>query len=138
MEGVFFNQTITNVHVYKDLQIFLEDDIVVVRPQKDVILEVRDIFEIKRIAKELTNEQQSLILTDARNVYLGISRRARKFVAASQGRADVRIAEAYIVNTLPTKILANHYVNKDRQLDSVRVFDSKSRAKKWLRQFIEN
>ena len=124
--------------VYKDLRIFKEDGVVVIQPQTDTNLEVRDILNIRKIAAELCGQEKQLILTDTRDLYLGISTRARKFMSASSGTYDGRLAEAYVVNSLPMKIILNHYVNRNKPKNPVETFDSFDDAKRWLDGFIQN
>lgn len=123
---------------YKDLKIFLEDDVMVIQPMTDTNLEVRDIMNIRKIALEICGKEKQLILTDTRGQYLGISNRARKFMSRSSGKTDIRWAEAYVADSLPMKIIVNHYANSDQPPNPVNVFDSKEAAKQWLLEMNEN
>ena len=119
---------------YKDLKIFKEDDIIIIQPVTDTNLELRDIINIRKIAKDLCNSDKQLILTDVSDQYLGISTRARKFMSKSEDNVDIRMAEAYVTNSLPMKIIINHYVNSNQPRNQVETFDSREEAVEWLRQ----
>jgi predicted house-cleaning NTP pyrophosphatase (Maf/HAM1 superfamily) len=123
---------------YKDFQIFKHDDIIVIKPITDTTLELRDILNLRKIARDLCNNNKQLILTDVRGQYVGITNRARKFMWKSQGQEDVQMAEAYITNSLSMKIVVNHYVNSGRSSNSAGAFGSEEDAIKWLRQVREN
>ena len=124
--------------LYKDFVIRKEDEIVVISPMNDTCIEVRDILKFREIAKELTNSDKQLLLTDTRGKYVGVSGRAQKLLARSFGESDNRIAEAYVTDSLPMKIIVNHYVNAKQPRNPTCSFDTIESAKQWLLEFIEN
>ncbi|MBL4706479.1 MAG: hypothetical protein JKY54_18265, partial [Flavobacteriales bacterium] len=56
----------------------------------------------------------------------------------SQGDEDVRLAEAYVANSLPMRIMVNHYANSDQPKIPVKTFDSKEAARQWLKEMNKN
>lgn len=120
------------------LNIYKEGEIIVITPLEETALEVRDIINIRAIAKKLCPNQKQLFLTDTQGQYLSISNRARKFISESNGVDDNRLAEAYVTDSLPMRIMVNHYVNANQPENPIKTFDSKEDAKTWLLGVFEN
>src|SRR5665811_1037269 len=57
----------------------------------------------------LCNEKPTLFIIDTRNVYSTITPEARKYLANHAGLIKVRKAQAFLVNSLANKLIANFY-----------------------------
>ncbi len=124
---------------FRKLQISYNEEkqFVRIRSNSEISLQLRDVLQIHLIVERLAGGKTVPILTDARSGYIKVSKKARKFLARRQS-ADLRSAEAFLVEELPNRILANHYIKVDRPEHPVKAFNSEDDAVKWLSSFSEN
>ncbi len=112
----------------------LDDYIIELKFKDKVDFELDDAIETDRIYFELSKGKPFLALIDARDILGTISSEAREFFATDELVADIRIAEALVVNSLPIKLLASFYVKFHQTKNPKKVFTEYDKAVEWLKQ----
>jgi len=102
----------------EDIQIDLD----AVKIHADIILDLCDGFSYP-------------IILDGRNVTAIISHEAREFISSYEPIKKVRSAQAILVNTTPTRLLANFYIKFHRPKHPVKIFSKLENAEVWVSQF---
>ncbi len=89
---------------------------------------------------ELTNAYQILIgdskvpLLHIVGNYVTMDKDAREYSASEIG-LKFSIAEAFVINSLPQKMLANFYMRVNKPAVPTKFFDSIEKAEEWLKNF---
>lgn len=111
--------------------------------REDGILEivVKDNIDVDlNICKELTNTYKTLLgnnkalLLHIVGNFVTMDKEAREY-SASEAGLKYSIAEAFVINSLPQKILANFYMRINKPAVPSKFFDNREDAEEWLFQF---
>lgn len=108
-----------------------EDGIVVLEFGDHVELDVKEARELLQATKEISGAKKVLVLNVAGKQTTATSA-ARDF-AASPEAVEYTLAEAYVVNNLPQKIIANFYINFHKPLVPTKIFNNTDAAIIWLK-----
>lgn len=108
-----------------------EDGIVVLEFGDHIELDVKEAKELLQATKEISGGKKVLILNVAGKQTTATSA-ARDF-AASPEAVEYTLAEAYVVNNLPQKIIANFYINFHKPLVPTKIFNNTEAAILWLK-----
>lgn len=108
-----------------------EDGIVVLEFCDHIELDVKEAKELLQATKEISGGKKVLILNVAGKQTTATSA-ARDF-AASPEAVEYTLAEAYVVNNLPQKIIANFYINFHKPLVPTKIFNNTEAAILWLK-----
>jgi hypothetical protein len=84
------------------------------------------------VSLELVNGTPFYLLVDARNILSNMSHGARAYLTNKKEFQELNIAQAIIVNNMPTKILANFYMKFYKQPSPVKLFEDFNEGKTWL------
>jgi len=109
----------------------LEGNVVLLKFKEDVVFELRDAIETNKVIYAMVKGKPFLSLVDAR-IYGSISSDARDFFAKDLLTKDIRIAEAIVLNNLPTRLFAKFYIKISRLAHPVKIFSDLEDAKLWL------
>jgi hypothetical protein len=111
-----------------------DDGIVEVICGEDVRYEVEDLFEMHAASSRLVSKQRMpTLFMVGKNT--SISQDAMKYGATEEATA-LSAAEAYVIQSIPQKILANFYLRIHKPPVPTRFFDDRKEAEAWLRTFI--
>ena len=113
----------------------ITDRIVLLEFKPDIIFELEDATEVNTIIYDLIKGQPFLSLIDISNRYGSISAEARDYFAKDQKTKNIRLAEAFVVNNLPMRILANFYKQFHKPPNPIKFFKNKKEAVNWLNLF---
>ncbi len=108
-----------------------EDGIVVLEFGDNIELDVKEAKELLQATKEIAGGKKVLILNVAGKQTTATSA-ARDFAASAEA-IEYTLAEAYVVNNLPQKIIANFYINFHKPLVPTKIFNNKEAAIIWLK-----
>ena len=72
------------------------------------------------------------LLTDSRGVQGHVGLEAREIIRNHPGMLEFRVAEAFVVDNLPTRLIANFYLKFNRPPNPTRIFNSLESAEEWL------
>lgn len=128
-----------NIVAEKDLghsRIQLGDDgVLIMYCDDDVVYEESQIREIVDATGILTGGKKYPQITIA-GKYTSITREARDFIATDES-VKYNSAEAYIIQSLAQRILANFYLKFSVPKVPTKVFTDRGKAEEWIRQFIK-
>lgn len=115
----------------------------IVSHEKDAIVELffkdsvevdeDDAKEIDMIILKMVEGSKFLALTNALNINASITAEARDYFAKRSLLKDIRVAEALLINNLPTRILARFYAYFHRPANPIAIFGNRDEAITWLR-----
>lgn len=94
--------------------------------------EVLDVKEMLEKSTELANGKKYCYLADVRSTTARGSKEARAYAADNQYQKN-RIADAIIVRTTATKLLANFYIQFHKPKVKTRMFTNEEQAMEWLK-----
>ena len=109
----------------------LEGNVVLLKFKEDVVFELRDAIEANKAIYSAVKGKPFLSLVDAR-IYGSISAGAREFFAKDTLTKEIKIAEAIVINNLPSRLYAKFYVRLSRPANPVKIFNDINDAKLWL------
>ena len=109
----------------------LEGNVALLKFKEDVVFELRDAIETNKVIYSLVKGKPFLSLVDAR-IYGSISTDARDFFAKDRLTKDIRIAEAIVINNLPSRLFAKFYARLSRSTNPIKIFSDIDDAKLWL------
>ena len=99
---------------------------------KDKIdFDLQDAIEVDDLTYELVNGNPFVTVVDGRNVRSNMSHEARKHFATNKKITEIRKAQAIVVNSLHTKLIANFYMNFHKPSNPVKIFNDFDKAEKW-------
>ena len=108
----------------------IEKDIIEVHTMPEHETQKEDVDEINRVTKEFVNGNPHYVI-----VFVGrgstASKEVREYAAKETFRKNI-IAEAIIIDSLATRILASMYMKFARPKQKIKVVDSKKEAMNWI------
>lgn len=119
-----------DIFIHKDLKVFMvkyHANQEVDKSKAEIL--VNEIYQI-------VEKGYSLGLNDARGPHLEISKEAREIYSNNKS-LEKTIAQAVIVNELSTRILLNFFINLNKPVVPVKLFNSFDKALDWLLNFEE-
>lgn len=96
------------------------------------IIEVDDVKELVETVKEIGNGKQYANLITA-DEFVTLGHGVREFSATEFANAQT-IADAFVVKTLPEKLLANFYIRINKPPKPTRMFNDENKAIEWLKK----
>lgn len=111
------------------------DGIVEIRCADDFTYDVEHIVENHNYLKQISNNKKLLILNFTAQ-FTSITNEARSYVAKGYHQEFI-LAEAFLIHSLPQRILANFYVRVSNPVVHTSYFSYKDKeeAENWLKQF---
>jgi hypothetical protein len=111
-----------------------DDGIIHMIMNKDHMVNIDDLKNIVKAVGELGNGKKFPNLIEAGS-FTSIDSDARKFSTAEELNIYT-IADAFVIRSLPQKLIANFYLKFDKPKLPTRFFDNTSEALQWLKQFV--
>jgi hypothetical protein len=93
-------------------------------------IDVIDLTEIRNINRTLTKDKPYSILLDA-GKFTSITAEAREISATEEFSKNL-IAKAFVINSIPQRIVGNFYIKVNKPFASTKLFTSKEKAIEWL------
>lgn len=107
------------------------DGIVQVNFADDVEMDKKESEEVVDAIGKLTDGKKSLVLNIG-GVNTTVTAAGRDHSASEDG-TKYTLADAFVTNSLPQKILANFYVNFNKPLVPTKIFSETDKAIEWLK-----
>lgn len=101
------------------------------RVKQDIVIERTEFNELMGYVEDFMGEVAHYAITDFGGTLLS-STESRQAYATSDYIKKYRLADAILVNSLPTRILINFFVNVVKPEVKTRLFSNKSSAILWL------
>jgi hypothetical protein len=111
------------------------DGIIEIRCADDFTYDVAHIIENHNYLKSICNNHKLLILNFT-SPYTSITSEARTYIAKGKHQSFI-VAEAFLIHSLPQRILANFFtrISQPKVYSSFFNYKDKESAEKWLIQF---
>lgn len=95
-------------------------------------LGIIEALELCNAICEICDDTPSKFITDARGVGGFVDPAARKVIKDHPGMKQVRVAEAFVVDNLSNRLIAESYMKFDKPSNPTEVFDKIEDAMEWL------
>lgn len=112
-----------------------EDGIIEVKFRDDVVLSLEDCEELLFHYGKLSSGKKVPIL-HLIGKYMNVTKEAREFSASEEG-LKYSLAEAFVFDSLPHRIIANFYLNVNKPCAPTKFFKTKKEAEVWLKKFLK-
>lgn len=112
-----------------------EDGIVQVNFADELLLDVPECKELSEVYSTIVSNNKIPILHII-GKYMNVTKGAREYGASDEG-LKYSLAEAYVINSLAHKILANFYMKFNKPKVPTQFFKTKEDAVNWLRTFVK-
>lgn len=109
-----------------------KDGIVQVNFGDNVELDLKETKEIVEAISKITGGKKAQVLNIA-GKNTTATREARNY-SASEAGGECTLADAFVVNNLPQKLIGNFYLNFNKPMVNTKIFNSVDDALKWLKQ----
>jgi hypothetical protein len=109
----------------------LENGIIRTSYKSDVVVTLEEIKIIELALFEMSNNKTFKNLLDSRGGYTTFEADARQYAANSPITKSITVA-AFVVNTLPLKLLVNFYIQFNKPAYKIKVFSDYELARWWL------
>lgn len=103
------------------------------RVKQDIEVDVPEIREMIRYAKEVAGERRHYAVIDF-GASLGSTAEARAIYAADPFLQQYRIADAFLVKSLSVRLVANFFIKVTKPQVNTRLFSDEKAAVDWLLQ----
>jgi hypothetical protein len=114
----------------------LEPGIIEILFKKDVTIEPADIYELRKVNLQLSNEKPYGVLVSAEQL-TSFSKETRELLASKEFMG-LTIAKALVFDGLGQKLIGNFYLQVNRPHIKTRLFNDKKEALDWLRNELRN
>lgn len=112
----------------------LENEIVRTSYKKDAVVSIDEIKMVELALFEITTGKPFKNILDSRGGFTSFEAEARKYAANSAITQNI-IVSAFVVNTLPLKLLVNFYIQFNKPAYRIKVFSDYDIALWWLSNF---
>ena len=117
------------VHLY-----LIEEGFTLFVAKDKIDLGIEDAKEVDEVSYEMVKGKPFVTLIDVRDVRSNMTHEAREYFATNKKITDIRKAQAIVVNSLHTKILAEFYIKFNKPTNPVKIFRDYNEAEEWLRE----
>lgn len=108
-----------------------EKNILFYRVKQDITIDIAEIKEMIEYVKEFMGEKKHLALIDFGSS-VGSTTEGRRVYAEEIYLTKYRIADAFLVNSLSMRLIANFFIKVTKPKIATRLFTSEIEAVKWL------
>ena len=113
------------------LQFDEEKNILFYRVKQDQVVDVPEMKEMLRYVEEFVGPKKHYAVVDFGG-NLTSSTEARQIYAEAEYILKYRIADAFLVTSLPVRLIANFFIKVTRPKVNTRLFTEEDKAVKWL------
>lgn len=117
---------------HKSAFLYYEDDILTAVIKPNVDLGIEEMAELLEFTNQFTNYKKRYTIIDTRSEY-NSKPEVQKFYAEHES-VKYRYADAFIVNSLPMRILVNFYIRFHKPKIPTKLFNNMEAAKIWIEQ----
>ncbi len=113
----------------------LEENIILVKldTSRHDQMGAEEAIEIAETIEKICKGEKHCILTDTTGVVGQVEPLAREILSTHAGYSKVRKAEAFVVESLANRLIANFYIKFNRPKNPTKIFNNYDRALAWLR-----
>lgn len=122
-------ETIKEINTSKVVH-YIKNDVLHIVFKNDVIVDLDDMIESKKVREELQKGNPMKVFVDARGLFQ-ITKDAREF-ASLEENAKMSSKMAIVVNSLGIRMVANFFVKVNKPNTPSKMFSTKEKALEWL------
>ena len=111
-----------------------EDGILHVHIKVDEVFEIADSHALVQARTRLVDGRRTPIIYTCSEFVIP-SKEVREFVA-SENRSKMVTADAFVVNSLPQRLVANFFIKINKPVRPVKVFDNFDAAREWILKYV--
>lgn len=119
------------IELDKAICTLLEEGVVNVIYKDNVIIELEDVVELRKVIADLTNNKYYVSVYEA-GEHTSVSKEARE-ISPNDIHIKNRKALAIVVKSLAQRLISNFYRNANKSSYPIKVFSSKEKALKWAK-----
>lgn len=124
-----------HIKISSGVILFRKDGIVEIVFDNQLLLDIDQCYEIMEAYKANLGDIKAPILHII-GKYMNATKEAREFGASAEGLKN-SIAEAYVFDSLPHRIIANFYIKFNKPTVPTKFFKTKIEAEVWLKAFLK-
>jgi len=109
-----------------------QQNILTVKFKDNIEVDVKEITILVDESIRIVDGRKFYLLVDARDILSSMDRSARKYFAEHEEYNRLNIAQAIVVNNMPTRLLAMAYYKFYQHQNPVKIFTDLEKAKQWL------
>ena len=108
----------------------LEDEILFVKMKPNVDVSEVELKELFELSNDFTNFQKRFVIVDTRENFTSSSE--IRSLYANENYTKFRYADAFIVNSLPMRLLVNFYISVNKPEIPTKMFNNSENAYDWI------
>lgn len=108
-----------------------EENLLFLKVKQDITIDVAEINEMIDYVKEFVGSKKHFAVIDF-GESVNSSNESRKVYAESNYLLEFRLADAFIVRSLPIKLVANFFIRVTQPSIKTKSFTSEAAAKEWI------
>lgn len=126
------------IQLKKSLHTLIETNppIIKMEVNESDFLEMEDVKAIREVNLEFSEGKPFCVLLNTDKGYFNVSPEANKLLASKEF-AEKRMAAAFVVNSLATKLAGNFFIKLSKRSSPTRMFTKEEEAIKWLKSFVK-
>ena len=111
---------------------FDKKNLITTKFKNGVDLDLKEIELLVDWSLESVNNNFFYLLVDARDILSSMDHESRKYFAEHKKYNELNIAQAIVVNNMPTRLLAMAYYKLYKHKNPIKIFKDIDTAKEWL------
>ncbi|NQX97736.1 MAG: hypothetical protein HRT73_07635 [Flavobacteriales bacterium] len=109
-----------------------KENVLLVKIKDNVEIDEKEISDLVDASLEIVKGIPFYLLVDARDILSSINHESRDYFTKHEEYNRLNIAQAIVVNNMPTRIIANFFFQFYKHQNPVKVFTCIVEGKKWL------
>lgn len=122
------------IELDKAICTLLEEGVVNVIYKDNVIIELEDVVELRKVIADLTNNKYYVSVYEA-GEHTSVSKEARE-ISSNDTHIKNRKALAIVVKSLAQRIISNFFMKSNKDIHPIKVFSSKTKALIWAKSHL--
>ncbi len=127
-------QQVSEIKLSHSLIVLRSDGILELHTSNEHVYEIGDVIENVEAFGKLTGNKKAPVLIIG-GCFTSLSKEAREFMASEES-LKYSLCEAFLLSSLPQKLLINFYIKVNKPLVPTMVFSDKDKAVNWLKSFL--
>jgi len=122
----------TNSRKCDSATIELRDKYIYIRYNDLAIVGVKEAKEVGDIAIDLCQGEPHAFVIDGLDITVRMNDDARKFIATYPPYLKIRKAQAFLINNIPSRLLAKFFIQFHKPKNPVKICSSLEEAEEWI------
>jgi len=127
-------EIVSEIKLIHSLIALRSDGIIELHTSSEHVYEIEDVIENVEAFGKLTGYKKVPVLIVG-GAFTSLSKDAREFMATEES-LKYSLCEAFLLSSLPQKILINFYIKINKPLVPTAIFSDKEKALNWLKSFL--